>query len=64
MALRAIDGCFTCFEGSTVLDHGNEGTAAKRISELSMKFRWESQKVSATGVKSLPKLLSPTRVLA
>ena len=58
MLLRAIDGCFTGFQGSTV-DHGNESMAAKPISELSMKFPWESQKGSAIGVNPVPELLSP-----
>ena len=64
MLLRAFDGHFRGFQGSTVLDHGTESMAAKRISGLSMKFLWESQKGFATGVNPVPELLSPTRALA
>ena len=59
MLLGAIDGRFTGFLGDTVLDHGNESMAGKRISELSMKFPWESQEGSATGANPVPELLSP-----
>ena len=64
MLLRAIDGHFTGFQGGMVLDHGDASMAAKRFSELSMKFPWESQEGSATGVNHVPELLSHTRALA
>ena len=64
MLLVALDGRLAGFQGGAVLDHGNESMAAKRISELSMKFLWESQNGSATGVNPVPELLSPTRALA
>ena len=59
MLLGAIDGRVTGFQGGTVLDDGNESLAGKRISELPMKFPWESQKGSATGANPVPELLSP-----
>ena len=59
MLLRAIDGRFTGFQGGTLVDHGNESLAVKRVLGLSMKFPRESQKGAAAGVNPVPELLSP-----